>query len=163
VIQTEKLHVEAAPEVSQKRALYVRNRLWAAVSISWIVLLLFSSTSAAERYCEVALHKAMALVFNATETDHTPAGDHFWAKKATHVVLYVALAGMLVQATGGGTGRVRILVFCIGLTVGIATEFVQAFFPDREPKARDVLINVASTYLGTFLFLRKRVRESGRQ
>ena len=40
-----------------------------------------------------------------------------------------------------------VIVLC-GALVGLCSEFLQRFFPDRDPAIRDVIINICGTALG---------------
>jgi VanZ family protein len=51
------------------------------------------------------------------------------------------------------------IILASGFTIGSISEFLQSFFPDRDPALRDVVINTTGTALGIVLcLLADRVR-----
>jgi VanZ family protein len=75
---------------------------------------------------------------------------HLLADKGFHVTLFLVLAVLLWKALSPGPWKVaRILI--LGAILGSASEFLQSFFPGRDPAVRDVLINIAGTAFGIAL------------
>ena len=75
---------------------------------------------------------------------------HLVADKGLHVTLFAVLGILLFQAiTNPRRKIVQILLF--GLIVGCCSEYLQSFFPDRDPAIRDVFINLAGTGVGVLV------------
>jgi VanZ family protein len=69
------------------------------------------------------------------------------ADKGVHVSLFFVLALLLWRILPDVQWKIaRILLF--GAAVGSASEFLQSFFPGRDPALRDVLINIGGTAVG---------------
>ncbi len=75
---------------------------------------------------------------------------HLLADKSVHVGLFCVLAILLWKALPN-TARKPLIILAIGALVGSCSEFLQRFFPDRDPAIRDVLINIGGTALGILL------------
>ena len=58
------------------------------------------------------------------------------ADKGFHVFMFVILALLLARIFSGPTS-----VLLIAFFVGVCSEFLQRFFPGRDPAVRDVIIN----------------------
>src|SRR4051812_37152209 len=87
---------------------------------------------------------------------------HLAADKGLHVTLFAVLAILLHRAMVDPRNKVfRILSF--GLVVGCCSEYLQSFFPDRDPAIRDVFINLVGTGLGVGIsqLLRARPAAAG--
>src|SRR6266853_5909254 len=63
------------------------------------------------------------------------------AEKGLHVVLFTVLAVLLWKAMADATKKI-LSVILFGTLVGSASEFLQAFFPNRDPALRDIMINI---------------------
>ena len=129
------------------------------VSIAWIGVIFFSSTSRALLICETAFAYVSLLLLDP-ETLKTPSFHimHFLADKGLHVTLFFVLAVLLWNAMPNQRNRL-VVIPLMGLAVGSCSEFLQRFFPDRDPAIRDVLINLGGTVLGAaacWLFSRAR-------
>jgi VanZ family protein len=59
-------------------------------------------------------------------------------------ILALLLSRVFASPTLGTIGTI-LLIACI---VGMCSEILQAFFPDRDPAIRDVMINFAGAVLG---------------
>lgn len=77
---------------------------------------------------------------------------HFLADKGVHVVLFAVLAILLWQAMPQGPWKKAAIVLT-GAFVGSCSEFLQSFYPGRDPAIRDVIINTAATALGLAICL----------
>ena len=75
--------------------------------------------------------------------------------KGFHVTLFFILALLLCRALLPFPRR-TLVVLAYGAVVGSCSEYLQSFFPGRDPALRDVLINLGGTALGlaanSFLF-----------
>lgn len=72
---------------------------------------------------------------------------HLLADKGVHVSLFFVLALLLWKTLPDAQWKIaRILL--LGAAVGSASEFLQSFFPGRDPALRDVLINLGGTAVG---------------
>ena len=126
---------------------------WLAITLAWICLIFFSSTSLAGRFSEQGFHWLDEHVFG--HSAETSGGVlHFIAEKSVHVTLFVVLGILLSQVYRGARLNRFAKVVITGLVIGSASEFLQSFFPDRDPAVRDVLINLASTAIGGALATR---------
>ena len=116
--------------------------------IAWVGLIFFSSTSLASHWCEQAFHFLSAMIFGHLRPDDSSYGlVHLLADKGVHVSLFFVFALLLWKILPNAQWKiVRILL--LGAAVGSASEFLQSFFPGRDPALRDVLINVAGTAAG---------------
>jgi VanZ family protein len=76
---------------------------------------------------------------------------HVLADKSVHVGLFFILA-LLSWNSVMRPARIRFaIVLGIGLLVGSTSEFLQRFFPGRDPSFSDVLINFGSAAIGALL------------
>ncbi len=75
---------------------------------------------------------------------------HLLVDKGFHVSLFCVLAILLWFALPRGPDKQLWIVGC-GAVVGSCSEFLQRFFPDRDPAIRDVFINIGGTVLGVLL------------
>jgi VanZ family protein len=121
---------------------------WIVGVVAWVGVIFFSSTSLASQWCEQAFHFLFAMLFNHLRPDDSSYGlIHLLADKGVHVSLFFVFALMLWKTLPNAQWKVtRILL--VGAAVGSASEFLQSFFPGRDPALRDVLINVAGTAFG---------------
>jgi VanZ family protein len=134
---------------------------WTAAVIAWVGVIFFSSTSLALHLCESGFTWATTLVFGTQVIQHPSYNVwHLLADKGLHVTLFAVLGLLLWQAIPDvgwkprrGLGWKPLCVLGLGLVVGSCSEYLQSFFPDRDPALRDVLINVCGTALGIALSL----------
>jgi VanZ family protein len=78
----------------------------------------------------------------------SPQALHFLAEKGVHFTLYFVF-GLLLWKTLTLPRRARfVTILAVGLVMGCSSEFLQRFFPGRDPSVRDVLINFTSAALG---------------
>jgi VanZ family protein len=119
--------------------------------IGWIGVIFFSSTSTASLWCETAFSYLARFFIAGIPRDSGSFGIiHLVADKGLHVTLFTVLAILLTLAMASGRRKVvRILAF--GFLVGCCSEYLQSFFPDRDPAIRDVLINLAGTGFGALI------------
>ncbi len=122
--------------------------LWAFAAVAWVGVIFFSSTRLAFEWCEEVFAWVSELLFGRKAMlQPSFSVFHLLADKGFHLALFLILAVLLWKALPPGPFRVgRILV--LGLLVGSCSEFLQRFFPGRDPALRDVLINVGGTALG---------------
>ncbi len=135
-------------------------RAWWVAVVGWIGVIFFSSTSTASRWCESAFGALSEFLLSGIPRDSSSFGMiHLIADKGLHVTLFAVLAVLLFRALVNPQGKVvRILSF--GLVVGCCSEYLQSFFPDRDPAVRDVLINVAGTGLGVLISRMFRAKQT---
>jgi len=121
--------------------------------VGWIGVIFFSSTSTASRWSETAFGYLSGIFISSLPRDSSSFGViHLAADKGLHVTLFAVLAVLLFRAMADPRHKVvRILLF--GLTVGCCSEYLQSFFPDRDPAVRDVLINLGGTAVGVLVSL----------
>lgn len=132
---------------------YVCMNSWCLAVVCWILFIFFSSTSLAAEWCEALFRWLSEYLFAGLR----PASGsynllHLLADKGFHVMMFVVLALLLWKAYSSIHRRVW-LILLSGLVVGSCSEFLQRFFPGRDPAIRDVLINLGGTALGVCLIL----------
>jgi len=111
----------------------------------------FSSTSIAARWCEQAYRNFFRLVYvRANDWSYGPL--QFFAEKGLHLGLFLVLAILLWKTVPDVRWKI-VVILLLGLLVGSCSEFLQSFFPDRDPAFRDVLINVGGTLAGVVVCL----------
>ena len=100
---------------------------WLFATIAWIGVIFFSSTSIAARWCE----QAYSAFFYSS---HGGTNDwlHFLADKGLHVSLFLILAILLWKTIPDGSWKIA-LILLFGLSIGSSSEFLQSYFPDRDP------------------------------
>jgi len=144
------LHIERMRHLNNLNA--SRMNPWVPVALGWTGIIFLSSTSTAGVWSEEAFRWLSGLFLGRV----MQAGDsvysfvHLLADKGFHVTLFLVLAVLLWKIVPRGPWKIaRILI--VGGIVGSASEFLQSFFPGRDPAIRDVLINVAGTAFGIAL------------
>lgn len=126
---------------------------WIAAVIVWIGVIFFSSTSLAAEWCEEGFHFLSAMIFGRFGPENPSYGlIHLLADKSVHVSLFLILAFLLWKIFRDSP-RKTLLIIAAGAVVGSASEFLQRFFPGRDPALRDVLLNATSTALGAAICL----------
>jgi VanZ family protein len=125
----------------------VRVNGWIVALIAWLGVIFFSSTSLASQWCEEAFRFVSAILFGHLRPDSSYGLIHLLADKGVHVSLFLVLAVLLWKILPNGQWKIA-YVLLVGALVGSASEFLQSFFPGRDPALRDVLINVAGTAFG---------------
>ena len=129
----------------------IPKRAWLFPVALWISVIFFSSTSLASRWCESTFTYVSGVLFSQLHPHSSPyEWVHLLADKGLHVTLFCVLAILLWQALPKSRQKVLAIIAC-GAVVGSCSEFLQRFFPDRDPAIRDVLINVAGTALGVVI------------
>lgn len=125
------------------------EKKWLLVTSGWVGLIFFSSTSFAADSCErfywfIRLHLPSSLL-SASGNDGLM---HLLAEKSVHFTLFFTFGFLVAHLVHGNPwGRlVKIAVF--GLVIGSCSEFLQSFFPGRDPALRDVILNLVSASLG---------------
>ena len=130
-----------------------RVSAWIWAVFIWIGVILFSSTSLASRWAEHSFSFLSEGLFGGVDRNSSSYGIlHLLADKGFHVSLFCVLAILLWLALRNGIRKPWIIVLC-GAVVGSSSEFLQRFFPDRDPAIRDVLINIGGTALGVAICL----------
>jgi len=119
--------------------------------IAWIGVIFFSSTSLASQWCEQGFSWLSSLLFgHLGPTDPSYGILHLLADKGVHVSLFLILAMLLCMTIPQIRWKAAIVLGC-GALVGSCSEFLQRFFPGRDPAIRDVLINIGGTAAGLAL------------
>lgn len=125
--------------------------VWPLAALAWIGTIFFSSTSIAAELCERAFTAVAAFLFGSLRPDEQSYGlIHLIADKGFHVFLFVVLAILLWKAIPPGKWKTP-AVLLFGAFVGSCSEFLQRFFPGRDPAIRDVLINASGVALGVIV------------
>jgi VanZ family protein len=140
----------------------VTSRVWLLAVIAWIGVIFFSSTSLASQWCEEAFSAVSALLFGGLRSQAFSYDlIHLLADKGFHVMLFLVLAALLWRAIPSARWKWAIILIA-GLFIGSCSEFLQRFFPGRDPAVRDVLINLGGTALGLVacLMLARRTSDS---
>jgi VanZ family protein len=120
--------------------------IWAA--LAWIGIIFFSSTSLASQWAESSFSLVSGVLLRRLKEDSASYSlVHLLADKGFHISLFCVLAMLLWLALGPAEKKAWIILIS-GAVVGSLSEFLQRFFPDRDPAFRDVLINTAGTALG---------------
>ena len=132
---------------------FSRFNFWAVAVALWIAVILFSSTSLAAEWSEQAFHFCMRLLFGHVGPEDRSYGLlHLLADKGFHVAMFLILAVLLWQLIAKPHWKIpRILL--AGAVVGSSSEFLQRFFPGRDPAVTDVLINIGGTAVGIIVIL----------
>ena len=129
----------------------MRLNRWALAAALWTCVIFFSSTSLASVWSETAFAWVSAQLFG-TSAMHEPSMSvlHLLADKGLHVTLFLVLATLLWRAVPEGRYKVP-AILVLGLAIGSTSEFLQRFFPGRDPALRDVAINLGGTALGVLV------------
>ena len=124
---------------------------WVVAAVLWICVIFFSSTSLASRWAEGSFSLVGGFFLSSLASDPSCYGIvHLLADKGYHVSLFCILACLLWKAFAAQAHR-SWLILLAGAVVGSCSEFLQNFFPDRDPAVRDVLINIGGVALGLLL------------
>jgi VanZ family protein len=124
---------------------------WRAAVAVWICVIFFSSTSLASAWCETAFANFAGMVLKQAPPQSSFYNLlHLLTDKGLHVMLFCVLGVLLWQALPNVRRKTLPILAC-GAVVGSCSEFLQRFFPDRDPAIHDVLINIAGTGLGIFV------------
>jgi VanZ family protein len=129
---------------------------------AWIGVIFFSSTSSAGNWCTQEFWAFSIKLFGP---NHSSLGIlSFLAEKSVHVALFLVLGTLLWMAIKAieDIPRKIVVILSLGLLIGSASEFLQRFFPGRDPSVRDVLINLGSTAVGVAVSLRFARRRQSR-
>ena len=129
-----------------------RRSAWMLLCCLWVCLVFFSSTSLAGEWAEIAFHAIVGSSATAL-SEHFTGVLHLIADKGFHVFMFAVLALLLSQVFEARTNGTMAAVLVIAGIVGISSEVLQAFFPDRDPAIRDVLINFSGAVLGILINL----------
>jgi VanZ family protein len=129
-------------------SLNIRMNAWSWAVIGWIGLIFFSSTSIAGIWSERAFKYLVSLLLRHLRPDSPSYGLlHYLAHKSVHLTLFFVLAILLWKALSNPRRKI-VVILLIGAIVGSCSEFLQRFFPGRDPAILDVLINIGATALG---------------
>lgn len=113
----------------------------------WIGVIFFSCTSLAGEWSE-ALYSEVSGWFGSSSQLQGSETLHFIAEKGVHFTLFFILAVLLWNALPGRRWPRFMAILAIALLIGCCSEFLQRFFPGRDPAIRDVLINFGSAAAG---------------
>lgn len=124
------------------------RKAWLFAVALWISVIFFSSTSLASEWCESTFTYVSGMLLKQLHPHSSPyEWVHLLADKGLHVTLFCVLAILLWHALPNARKKTLIIIAC-GAVVGSCSEFLQRFFPDRDPAIRDVLINIGGTAVG---------------
>ena len=130
-----------------------RDKLWNLAVLAWAGVIFFSSTSIADQWGEQGFNWLSSIFFSHLGPDTSSYSIfHLLAHKSVHIFLFLVLALLLWKAVPEGEWKIT-LILVLGAFIGSCSEFLQRFFPGRDPAIRDVLINVGATGLGIFACL----------
>lgn len=133
---------------------------WTTGVIGWICVIFFSSTTLAAQWCERLFRFLASVLFGNLPPYSSPYSIiHLVADKGFHVFMFVVLALLLWKAIPEGRWKIS-TILATGLFIGSCSEFLQRFFPGRDPAVRDVLINLGGTALGVLLIIAIAERHS---
>src|SRR3954452_19801281 len=120
--------------------------LWVLLSLFWITIIFWGSSTAAEQFCERVVGRCIAWSpgQDLASAPIVISEDQFWLKKTAHVILFLILAFLLSRAFQGLRRGPWVYVLAAGVMVGIVSECIQIFYPTREATIRDGLINAAT-------------------
>lgn len=125
--------------------------VWYVAVAGWIAVIFFSSTTLASEWCEELFAWLSSILFGSLHTSESSYSVlHLLADKGLHVTLFLVLALLLWRAYSTKHAKVW-LILATGLVVGSCSEFLQSFFPGRDPAVRDVFINFVGTSLGAMV------------
>ena len=117
-------------------------------AVSLIIVIAFASTSIAGEMCDRAFHSVTATFFGPTEYHrHGFNALHFAAEKGLHVALFWAL-GFSLSQIAADTRRRTAIILSVAFIVAVSSEWLQTFFPRRDPTLRDVAIDFCGAVLG---------------
>ena len=124
-------------------------------TVGWIGVIAFSSTSLAGKWSEQVFRAVSALLFGQALESGSPlyGSVHLLADKGFHVTLFTILAILLWMSLPVSSGKKMGPIMLIGGAVGSFSEYLQSFFPGRDPALRDVIINLAGTVLGALIMM----------
>src|ERR1017187_6797636 len=123
-------------------ALTPSGRLWLAAGTAWIVVILLSSTSAAAEHAGRIFDWSYRTLFGPYSPSDRSRTCLFLAEKSVHLTLFFVLGLLLSRWPMAPQRRFSGAALAAGLIVGSSSEFLQNFFPGRDPALRDVVINV---------------------
>ncbi len=113
-------------------------------------LIAFMSTSIAGDTCDRTFHSVMAFFFKGRSRGPVFGMLHFVAEKGLHFCLFLALALLLWQVLPPARWRVP-FILAVALFAGASSEWLQNFFPRRDPTLRDVAIDFSGAVCGLLL------------
>jgi VanZ family protein len=137
---------------------------WFLPVAAWIGVILFSSTASAGNWC-TQVFRLFSTILRGHAPNHWLGILSFLAEKSLHVVMFLVLGTLLWKAMKSIEDvREKIaVILSLGLLIGSASEYLQRFFPGRDPSVRDILINLIGTAIGvavSLTFGRSRQNES---
>jgi VanZ family protein len=124
--------------------------LWFFPVAAWIGVIFFSSTASAGEWCTQTFHSFSTKLLGQVLNRSSLVTLSFLAEKGVHVALFLILGTLLwkaIKAIEDVPKKIAVILL-LGLLIGSASEFLQRFFPGRDPSVRDVLINLCSTAIG---------------
>lgn len=133
------------------------SKPWALCAFIWVGVIFFTSTSLAQRLAEESYN----FFTGQGAVPHPEHGVQFLlVDKSFHVAIF-CLLGLLLSRTVSHAPRRNSIVILLGAIVGSCSEYLQSFFPGRDPAIRDVFINIAGTALGVLLYSWFTLKRSG--
>ena len=116
--------------------------------VLWIGVIFFSSTSLAAQWCEELFATLSSMLLPHLSAAHPSYKHlHFIAEKSVHVTLFMLFAVLLWNAIPNKPRKIT-AIFLSSLLVACMAEFIQFFFPGRDPALRDVMIDLGGTAIG---------------
>ena len=122
------------------------RRRWSGVAI-YSALIQFSATQLAGNSAHFAfLYYSDLLGMTGPNT-----GLHFMAQKCIHFLLFFGLGSWLTNGIKGSWGTRCGWAIFLCLIVGTGSEYLESFFPGRNPAVFDVMLNAFSGFLGSIV------------
>jgi VanZ family protein len=131
-------------------------------TVAWVAGIFFSSSSLAGKWSEDVFRAISAVLFGQALRSGNPfyGSIHLLADKGFHVTMFTVLAILLWMSLRSASKKIAPIIL-IGAAVGSVSEYLQSFFPGRDPALKDVLINLGGTVLGTLIMMFFVTRSSG--
>jgi VanZ family protein len=127
---------------------FFQRNPWNWALVGWIGVIFFSSTSLAGEKSEQAFSYLSDVFLVRLRAATSSEGIvHLLADKSVHLGLFCVL-GILLWKTLANAKKKIPVVLLQGAIIGSCSEFLQSFFPGRDPAISDVLINVVGTAIG---------------
>ena len=135
---------------------------WFLPVAAWIGVIFLSSTSSAGNLC-TQVFQLFSIKLRGYAPNYSLGILSFLAEKSLHVIMFLVLGTLLwraIKAIEDVRGKIAVIL-SVGLLIGSASEFLQRFFPGRDPSVRDILINLAGTAIGVAVSLTfARIRQN---
>lgn len=122
-----------------------RNWLSIVLVLGFIFL---SSSGAAGTAADFLFKDLYRIIVGLPEAGHRflYRSSYLLAEKTLHVAMFMALSCLLSRSFSTG------ITLTAAAIVGIFSEYLQAFFPNRDPELADCVINMAGAIAGVVLY-----------